>query len=184
MRCRRSLIPTWVIAVTSITLLVAGCGRGSSTTAATTAQNGLVAYSRCMRADGVSNFPDPNSSGEIPKNEVIPLVNSPQFQTASKACLHLAPNGSLGPRPATQPTRARTAAMLAFARCIRSHGFPTFPDPNSSGQLSPEMAAQAGINLHQPAVLQTAATCVSVTHGILTRADVARALNRANAAGQ
>ena len=64
--------------------------------------------------------------------------------------------------------------MLAFARCLRSHGFPSFPDPTSSGELTHEMLASAGIDLHQPAVLQAADACVSVTHGVITRADVAR----------
>jgi hypothetical protein len=36
------------------------------------------------------------------------------------------------------------------------------------------MLANAGINLHQPAMLQTADTCVSVTHGVITKAVVAR----------
>ena len=49
---------------------------------------------------------------------------------------------------------------------MRSHGFPSFPDPTSSGQLTHEMLANAGINLHQPAVLQAADACVGVTHGL------------------
>jgi hypothetical protein len=36
------------------------------------------------------------------------------------------------------------------------------------------MLANAGINLHQPAIVQAADACVSVTHGFLTKADVAR----------
>ncbi|MGO9960953.1 MAG: hypothetical protein ACLP50_34085 [Solirubrobacteraceae bacterium] len=179
---RRRPIST-IIAVAVVSLLTAGCGGGSSTTPVTTTQNGLVSYSHCMRSHGVPNFPDPTSSAGIPKSEVIPLVNGPQLNVASNACAHLAPNG-LGPQDTTQHTPAHTAAMLAFARCVRSHGFPSFPDPTSSGQLTPEMAAQAGINLHHPAVLQTAEACASVTHGILTKATVARALNQSNAAGQ
>jgi hypothetical protein len=66
------------------------------------------------------------------------------------------------------------AALRAFARCIRSHGFPSFPDPTSGGQISHQMLASAGIDLHQPAVLPAAEACVSVTHGVITRADVAR----------
>jgi hypothetical protein len=66
------------------------------------------------------------------------------------------------------------AEELAFARCVRNHGFPSFPDPTSDGQLSHEMIDAAGINLHQPAVLQAGDACVGVTHGLLTRAAVAR----------
>jgi hypothetical protein len=67
--------------------------------------------------------------------------------------------------------------MLAFARCVRGHGFPNFPDPARSGQLTPEMVTAAGINLHQPAVLKAGLACTSVTHGLLTRAAVERAVN-------
>jgi hypothetical protein len=48
-------------------------------------------YSRCMRAHGISDFPDPNSQGGIalqpkPGGDLDP--NNPQFQTANKACQH------------------------------------------------------------------------------------------------
>jgi hypothetical protein len=57
---------------------------------------------------------------------------------------------------------------------MRGHGFSSFPDPTSGGDVTHEMLASAGINLHQPAVLQAADACVSVTHGLITRVDVAR----------
>ncbi|HTU77893.1 MAG TPA: hypothetical protein VMF09_03965 [Solirubrobacteraceae bacterium] len=59
-------------------------------------------------------------------------------------------------------------------RRMHTHGVPGFPDPTSSGQVTHEMLAGAGINVHQPAVLQDADACVSVTHGVLTREAVAR----------
>jgi hypothetical protein len=64
--------------------------------------------------------------------------------------------------------------MLAFARCMRSHGFPSFPDPTSTGLVSRQMLANAGINLHQPAALTAGDACVSVTHGMITKAELAR----------
>src|SRR5581483_10991839 len=103
----------------------------------------------------------------------------PAFQSAEAACRHLLPDGGAGQSAAK--SRVRSAALLAFARCLRSHGFPNFPDPTSGGELTPEMVAEAGINLHQPAVLQAGDACVGVTHGILTRADVARAVSQSNA---
>jgi hypothetical protein len=72
--------------------------------------------------------------------------------------------------------QAQTGSMLAFARCMRSRGFPDFPDPQH-GQLSPQMVTAAGIDLHQPAVLKAGLACTSVTHGLLTRADAERAVN-------
>jgi hypothetical protein len=173
MRCRRPPILISVIAAAAVSLLAGGCGGGASPTAATTAQSGPLAYSHCMHSHGVAGFPDPDSSGEIPKNEVVALdPGSPQFQAAQRACARIQPNGGQGQSSAQGP--ARTAAMLAFAHCIRSRGFPNFPDPTSSGQLTHQMLANAGINLHQPAVVPAADACVSVTHGLITRAVVAR----------
>ena len=171
MRCGPAMLTT-VIAAAGVSLLAAGCG-GSSKTAATSTQTGALAYSHCMHSHGVPNFPDPNSSGQIPKDQVIALdPSSPPFQAAQRACERINPYGGPGQTSAQGP--AHTAALLTFARCIRSHGFPTFPDPTSSGQLTHEMVASAGINLHQPAVLRAGDACVSVTHGVITKAVVAR----------
>jgi hypothetical protein len=43
-------------------------------------------FSRCMRADGVENFPDPESSGAI----IIPhaMENSPAYLAALHFCIH------------------------------------------------------------------------------------------------
>jgi hypothetical protein len=177
MRRRRPPILASVVAVAAVSLLAAGCGGGSSTTAATTAaattRNEALAFSHCMHSHGVPNFPDPNSSGQIPKDQIIALdPSSPQFQAAQRTCARLWPYGSPGQNAAQG--QAHTAALLAFAHCIRSHGFPNFPDPTSSGDLTHEMVANAGINLHQPAVLEAGDACVSVTHGVITKAVVAR----------
>ena len=158
----------------SLSLLTAGCGGGSSTPAATTTkQNGALVYSHCMHSHEVPNFPDPNSSGQIPKNQVIALdLSSPQFEAAQRACAQLYPYR--GPAESAAQGQVHTAALLALARCVRGHGFPSFPDPTSSGQVTYEMLANAGINLRQPAALQAADACVSVTHGVITKATVAR----------
>ncbi len=89
------------------------------------------------------------------------------------ACGHLLP-GQQNQSQGTPRTSQQIDAMLAFARCIRGHGFSRFPDPDSNGSVTHEMLAQAGIDLHQPALSQAANNCVSRTNGLLTRADVAR----------
>jgi len=134
-------------------------------------QQDAVRFADCVRSHGVSNFPDPTTSPREFKNALS--MQSPAFQSAETACGHLLPGG--GPRSQSAAhSQAQIAALLAFARCLRSHGFPSFPDPTSSGQVTHEMLAQAGINLHQPAMLEAADACVSVTHGVLTKAAVAR----------
>jgi hypothetical protein len=89
-------------------------------------KNGL-AFSKCMRAHGVKNFPDPDAQGQvvIAGNAGID-PGSRTFQAAQQACQKVLPNGGQ-PSPA-QLARMRRAA-LAFSACMRAHGLPDFPDP-------------------------------------------------------
>ena len=175
----RTPVPTSVVVVAAVLLLTAGCGGSSSTTVASTTTptaNGALAYARCMRSRGVTNFPDPGASGGNDKEAVVSAlraVSNSQAQAAQTACMHVN-GGSPGTGQSAVQTQTHTAATLAFARCIRTHGFPSFPDPTTSGQITHEMLANAGINLHQPAVVQAADACVNVTHGFITKTDVAR----------
>jgi hypothetical protein len=176
--------PRSILACAVVCGAVAGCGStGPSTTTGTSARQGpaaaAFAFSRCMRTHGVSDFPDPQvttSPGQtsIRIRAVAKDNGSPTFKAAQQACQHLMP-GPQNASPAQQQAHAR--ALLAFARCLRSHGLPNFPDPTSQGRLSMEMINAAGINLHAPNVLPAARACVSVTHGAITGADVERAIN-------
>jgi hypothetical protein len=170
------LIPS-IVAAATVALLTYGCGGGSSPTAARKTQTGVLAYSHCMHSHGVPNFPDPDSSGAIPKDKIIPLANGTQFQRAETACLHVMPASGLGPEQAAVPTRTRLADALAFARCMRARGLSSFPDPTAQGQLTPEMVTAAGVDLHQPGFLHAGLACVRVTHGLITRAKVERVVN-------
>jgi hypothetical protein len=127
-----------------------------------------------MRAHGVSNFPDPTTSPRNFKQALDPsTAHSPAFGPAVSACQHLLPRGGQNSQ-SPRPSHAQIEAEIAFAGCLRSHGFPSFPDPSTTGQLTHEMLAGAGINIHQPAVVQAADGCAGVTHGFITRADIAR----------
>jgi hypothetical protein len=136
------------------------------------AQQDAVRFAGCLRAHGVTDFPDPTSPQEF-KSSLGNRQQSPALQSAETACRDLLPGGGGQNQPAARGP-AQITAELAFARCLRGHGFPNFPDPTTSGQLTHEMLAAAGINLHQPAVVGAADACVGVTHGFITRADVAR----------
>lgn len=172
-----------LLATAGVTVAVAACGSsgtssGGSASHPTSAQlqHDAVRFADCMRSSGVSGFPDPTSPHEL-KFSLSPSsganASSPAFHSAEAGCRHLLPGG--GPHGESAPVRqTHTVALLAFARCLRGHGFPSFPDPNSGGQVTHEMLAQAGINLNQPAVVQSADACVGVTHGVITRAVVAK----------
>jgi hypothetical protein len=141
LRCRRLRRP-WpptrtaaaIIATAALALLAAACsgsppptGPGGSTNAAGSANSQALAYARCVRSHGVPNFPDPNSAGEFGKTTLQQLAASnSQFQTATQACGHLLPSGG---GPSAAEVRQEWNGMASFARCMRSHGVPNWPDP-------------------------------------------------------
>jgi hypothetical protein len=99
-------------------------GTGTGAANATAGQPSRdVEFSRCMRAHGVSIFPDPTANGL----EIGPGIDakSPAFRSAQQACRQFLPNK--GAPPAT--SAKDRAAALAFSRCMRSHGVSGFPDP-------------------------------------------------------
>jgi hypothetical protein len=123
-------------------VLIAGCGGSSSggggvahVNSSTTAKSAIktktkasaLAYSQCMRAHGVPNFPDPNSSGEI---LLTPSVNTDTaaYQSAHNDCKSLEPPPPVDPAASSQ----RLAAAVKFATCMRAHGVPDFPDPKGT----------------------------------------------------
>jgi hypothetical protein len=195
MRRRHRLIPACALAAAAVALLAAGCGGGSSpgvarvgrstTTASSSAsssgpptaaqirrdQEDAVRFTHCMRSHGVASFPDATVAPRAFKNAFD--NPAPGFQSAYSVCGHLLPAGH-AQNQSPAHTRAQTAALLAFARCMRSHGYPSFPDPTSAGQVTREMLARVGIDLHATAAVRTADGCAGVTHGVITRALIAR----------
>jgi hypothetical protein len=180
MRSRRPLLPSAAV-VAGLALLVAACGGGgSSTTAATTtAQNDPLAFARCMRAHGLSGWPDPDSNGTFDKAKLRQLGYSKSRVRAveQSACGRFLP--TVTPGETAQQQRTRVADSLSFARCMRSHGVREFPDPNAQGDLSVQMVQAQGIDVRSPAVLQTVQTCLPASHGALTEAKVRQALREA-----
>lgn len=50
-----------------------------------TVQN-LVKFARCMRDNGVPDFPDPDANGNFPRDAEREAHNDPQFQAAEEKC--------------------------------------------------------------------------------------------------
>ena len=107
-----------------------GGGSANSSNAGGSANAPLVAFSRCVRSHGVANFPDPQagaSNAKFPSAQQL-RVSSSQLSTAETACQRLLPVGVDDQFPQSEvPLLLR--GMLPFARCMRSHGIPNFPDP-------------------------------------------------------
>jgi hypothetical protein len=131
-------------------LAIAACGSSGTKHSGSTGPygptNSPAAVSRCMRANGVPNFPDPTSGtggegfnglGVSTDGSMIVdgiTFSGPALLAAEKACKQYLPGGN-GPPPAIP--ESRKLAMIADAQCMRRHGIP-LPDPTF-----PESAAKA-----------------------------------------
>jgi hypothetical protein len=119
---------------------------------------GAPAYAQCIRTHGIADFPDPDRSGNIDLKGLHPGPGSdldpddPRSQAAAKACEALRPTGfSPGSDSVSATARRRAQARaLRFSRCMRSHGVPNFPDPDSDGGLSAHSIRSAGLGPASP----------------------------------
>jgi hypothetical protein len=148
-----------IIATAVLVLLAAACSGspssaglgGSSNAGGSTNSPSAVGYSHCMRSHGVLSYPDPNSSGALPKVSAQRLgVSSSQLQAAQRACQPLYPNtgGSLatslrqceetGECPPAVVQQVMTQ-LRKFSQCMRSHGVPNWPDPTIDAQGKPSV---------------------------------------------
>ena len=104
-------------------------------------------FAQCMRANGVTGYPDPTSNGRPQSLNQIDS-NSPTSQTAYKVCQKYAPNGESGP---PVPSAAQLRRALVFAQCMRAHGFPQFPDPLTTAPDQPNLTLGQGDLFPSPA---------------------------------
>ena len=137
MHCLRPLIVTSAVAVAAFSLLAAGCGGGSSpgavrgTTATTpataTPSNGALAFARCLRSHGLPKWPDPTSSGVFDKSK----LRQTGYGVSQVRAVEDGPCKQLLPASPAAPSinAAERIDYLKAAACMRSHGFPNFPDP-------------------------------------------------------
>ena len=138
---------------------LAGCG--SARPAVVPADGQALTFVRCMRAQGVPNFPDPSPGGRLPNIPSSIDTAAPAFRSAQKACAGLMPGASAsGSSPETE-----RLGLLAAARCIRAHGFPDLPDPTTTPPPSPPPGAGAGNVIGGPgAFFQLPPASPALTH--------------------
>jgi hypothetical protein len=148
-----------VIAAAVLALPAAACSGGGGPSSAgsggSPAERGsanspsAIGFSRCVRSHGVPNFPDPPGGGGLPKASARELgVSTSRLLGALTACQRLIPaTGGAAKQQEQQcfPTSDCPPAvvqellnvMLRFARCMRTHGVPNFPDPGTDSQGQP-----------------------------------------------
>jgi hypothetical protein len=149
---------------------LAACGSSSTRTppparAASVYQRlvgSYVAYAQCARSHGMPDLPDPQVDDQ--GNDRYPSLDrqGPWTWPASviRGCAHAwdtvhairnefdSQHGQSRP-----PSVSSRAELVALARCIRRHGFPSYPDPGPTGSsaraavppgfVKPNLSAQA-----------------------------------------
>jgi hypothetical protein len=153
---RRTLRPMAGLAL--VALIAAACSSApasapSGGAASLDAAGGqAMKFAACMRANGVTQFPDPDASGALSidaiANRTSIDTNSPAFRQAVTACRDLEPAGFTG---ATRTPEQQQAA-LKFAQCVRDNGVKDFPDPGLGDPLIdtnriPSAGTSAGMSI-------------------------------------
>lgn len=107
--------------------------RGSYSTARSAGAAGpALAFARCMRANGVSSFPDPSPGGggrfDIPAS----VQASPAFNAAQTKCQKILSSGGLLPGHGAPASPQTMTKLVRIAGCMRAHGISGFPDPEAT----------------------------------------------------
>jgi hypothetical protein len=107
-------------------LLITACGGSSKPAHSGGHGSPFIAFSKCMRAHGITNFPDPSGGGGLNIAGTGINPSSPAFKTAQGTCFKLMPGGGPNSHKASeQEIRQATTT----AECMRSHGVSGYPDP-------------------------------------------------------
>jgi hypothetical protein len=121
----------------------------------------LAEYSTCMRTHGISGFPGSGSYGssdsiKAAKGQIARVSQSegstPAFEAAQRACAKY--YGPTAPPKHVSPEEMQK--LLAVSRCMRSHGVPSFPDPNPT---TGDFNTPAGVDRTSPQVVAALTAC-------------------------
>lgn len=167
----RTVRPGAVLA--AITVLAAACGGGGSSGAGSSSGSGVTvqkidSFAACMRGHGVPDFylshptgtPSPNGPPVLSiLGYQVTGINpqTAQFQSAMKSCRHV-----LGiPPPSPGMEHKQFVQLLKAAACMRSHGYPDWPDPSigPNGQGIMDPGPPAGVNIKSPRLQAAAKAC-------------------------
>jgi hypothetical protein len=158
--CRADLIVAMLLATIVLATACGGGGGGGAPSKGNPVAHAL-AFVNCMRTHGEPNMPDPVAEGRTVHitvgsgSGVDP--NSRQFHAAFNACKHLTGvKGSLSEGPTITP--ADQADYLKGVACMRSHGYPKFPEPVFQGN-SVTFHPTTPIDTNAPQYQRALATC-------------------------
>lgn len=168
-----------VVGVLALSLSLAACGGGDEsngvaslggggTQAQGAAQTADVAgdgdgdpyeFAKCMRENGVEDFPDPDANGGF---KVTPSsgvrLDDPATEKALEACRDLMGT----PAEISDEQRAKLQdAFLAFAKCMRENGV-DMPDPDLGSEGAVRMLLPEGVTPDDPTFREAQKACQPV----------------------
>ena len=116
-----------------------GATAGAHTTTPASATQLIHTAAQCLRDHGIPNFPDPvvDTHGNIQYDDQLlkslPAAVSEAAQLACQSQINAAQSAVAAARPPATPQEIQQATQ--FAQCMRQHGWPHFPDPDSHAQF-------------------------------------------------
>jgi len=172
-------------ALVVVGLLVAACSGGSPRAGGSRSSASYVAYSACMRARNIPDFPDPDPAhpeAVVGKESAQQLgVSTSTYESARQACVPLLPQAggdTAEQRQELQCAESGTCSqavvqkwmsgLRTLAGCLRTHGEPNWPDPIITSLAGHPPAPhfpyeQAGIDHHSDKVQNEVQECIRVT---------------------
>jgi hypothetical protein len=143
-RPRRRRAGALAAAVAGAALLAAACGTSSTETTTNTFAPGAtyaqaLAFAKCVRANGVPKFPNPDAQGNFNNTQIDALQNnSSRADNAIHQCRSVLPNAGTGltVEQIQQIQQQNLRNAVKAAHCMRAHGITNFPDPSGTTQAS------------------------------------------------
>jgi hypothetical protein len=155
MNMTRKLRP--LAALATVALIGAGCSNEPAEDGGAANANAhyekAVKFSECMRDNGVSEFPDPDASGQLTVDGVVNGSSidpsAPVWEQAMSSCKDLQPPGFTGDEDVSAEEQD---VRLEFAQCMRDNGVEDFPDPAEDEPLVdtnriPSSATEGGMSV-------------------------------------
>jgi hypothetical protein len=166
----------------AVAITVAGCGTGGgkpsgvaslagansgsgggATTTTVPKGNATQLYARwadCMRQHGVQ-MADPVIGDKGMVSISASKADMASFQAAQGACKALEEAARTAAGGGKRPEKPDPAKMLKFAKCMRAHGLPDFPDPGANGglQISNRAGSSSDLNPESPTFQKAQNAC-------------------------
>lgn len=119
----------------------------------------LDRWAACMRQHGDPGQTDPVIDADGVIHITAPTGAMDAFQASQSSCqsyLSAASTALGGHAGREKPSYAK---LLAYSKCMRSHGFADFPDPSPGGGLSIQVKPGSDLNPQNPAFKSASTTC-------------------------